>query len=206
VPVIAFYAELLAGERPVAMATSEGHGRWVRDLVRGDVAMIWTPGWRLAHLEAAVPELAGKLAMMPLPRFQPSDARTAVWGSAMLGIPRDTVDVQASWELLAHLAFAGDPSLPQFPGEQRHPFLGELYAGAPVSGLYATLAAEARVEPVTPLGIAAAAHLAAMITRAADAREAGVAGSELEAMAQAWLEAAQRDLERRAEFAAGATP
>ena len=204
-PLLTFYSELLAGPRPVAIPTSEGHGRWVADLMRGDVAMIWTPGWKLPHLEAAVPELNGKLAMMELPRFEPGDARTAVWGGAMLGIPSGASNPEASWKLLVHLAFSGEGHIPAAP-EASLAGVGGLFASQSIAGVYLELSREVRAEPMTPLGIAAAAHLASAISRAADARAAGVSERELDELISAWLAAAQRDLERRAAFAAGGRP
>jgi ABC-type glycerol-3-phosphate transport system substrate-binding protein len=203
-PLLAFYSELLAGERPVAISTSEGHGRWVADLRRGDVAMIWTPGWKLPHLEAAVPELSGKLAMMELPRFVPGDARTAVWGGAMLGIPSGASNPDASWNLLVHAAFSGDGKIPAAPVLSAS--VRGLFGDAPITDLYRELGKEVRPGPMTPLGTAAAAHLAAAVSRAADAREAGVSGKELDELISAWLAASQLDLERRAAFAAGGRP
>ena len=68
------------------------------------------------------PELAGKVRMMPLPRFESGDAPTTTWGGTMVGICRSSPHPQEAWKLLeflylgpeAHRArlAAGDPVLP----------------------------------------------------------------------------------------------
>lgn len=210
-PLIGFCADLLAGERPVAMPTSEGHGRYASELARGEVAMIWTPDWRIAQLEAAAPELAGKLAMMPLPRFEASDARTAVWGGAMLAIPRDAPDSEASWELLKHLAFSDESLAARSATYVLPAYLDALddpandtpiafWGGQPIRRLYAQLAREAPAQRLTPLDIAVSAHLASILSRACDGREQGMTGMALQGELARWLAEAQHDLERRADF------
>ena len=41
--------------------------------------------------------------MMPLPRFDPDDARTASWGGTMIGIPRRAKNPELSWKLIQAL-------------------------------------------------------------------------------------------------------
>ncbi len=214
-PTVAFHAELLAGDTPVAIPTSEGHGRFAGDLVRGDVAMIWTPDWRIEPLESAAPELAGKLAMMPLPPFEPGDARTAPWGGSMLAIPRGVADPDAAFALAERLAASDDalaarrrdayvvPALRNPMMYVRGAGTSPLYGEQPIRRLYAELAAEAGPERVTPLSLAAAAHLAAIVSRSAEARQSGLRGEALEAQINHWLADAQADLLRRARFASG---
>ena len=123
----------------------------------------------------------------------------------MLGIPSGASNPDASWNLLAHMAFAGEGHIPAAP-EASLASVGGLFVNQSITGVYLELSREIRAEPMTPLGTAAAAHLAAAISRAADAREAGVSLRELDELILAWLAAAQRDLERRAAFAAGGRP
>lgn len=210
-PLIGFCADLLAGERPVALPTSEGHARYARELASGEIAMVWAPDWRVEQLEAAAPELAGKLAMMPLPRFEAGDARTATWGGAMLAIPRGAPDPEASWELLKHLAFSDEALAARRTSYVLSSLLDALedpandrpvafWGGQPIRRLFAQLAREAPAQRLTPLDIAVSAHLASILSRACDAREQGMTGGALQAELAWWLVEAQRDLERRADF------
>jgi ABC-type glycerol-3-phosphate transport system substrate-binding protein len=188
---IAFCAELLAGERPVALPTSEGHGRWARDLLRGDVAMVWTPQWRLELLWETAPALEGELAMMPLPRFEPSDAQGVTWGGSVLAIPGGASDPQASWDLLRRLLRAR--SAEESPA-------AALIDG-PVAEVYRELEQQVVPQQVGMLTLAAWGHLAVILSRSVHHLEDGGTADSLRQELAGWLAVAQRDLERRREFA-----
>ncbi|MEM8874097.1 MAG: extracellular solute-binding protein [Planctomycetota bacterium] len=96
---IDFYASLVRDG--VATDASAGPVGWVQDLERGDLGAFLTPDWRIAYLETD--KLRGKLAMRPLPIFEPGDTRTSVWGGTMLGIPADHPDPDAAWAVLKQL-------------------------------------------------------------------------------------------------------
>ena len=210
VDTLAFHAGLTADG--LAGPISDGHGRWARDLARGDVAMLWMPDWRLMYLELSAPELAGKVALMPLPRFDPDDATTAVWGGAMLAIPANARDPEAAWKLLefvaeSDVALAGRRRethiLPPLPGVWLTPAYqveSDYFSGQPVQALYADLAVQARPMPTTPLHLAAYAHLAAIAARSADFRDGGGGDAELRELLPRWLVDAEADLRRRAAF------
>ena len=207
---LVFYAKLIAGG--LAGPTSDGHERWAGDLARGDVAMLWMPDWRVKYLELAAPELAGKLALMPLPKFEPGDAPTAVWGGTMLAIPRGVRDPDAAWDLLKFVA--SDPLvlaaerrassvLPPLPGVWEQPAYqrGDSYfGGQAVNALYAELAAQTRPEPTTPLRLATYGHLAALVSHSTSSLDAGGTVENLRATLPAWIADAEADLARRASF------
>ena len=213
---LAFYAALVAGDAAVAGPTSDGHERWAGDFARGDVAMLWMPDWRVKYLVLAAPDLAGKIGLMPLPRFDAGDAPTAVWGGTMLGIPRGVRDADAAWRLLAFLA--ADPAvlsaerrassvLPPLPGAWASPAYQQpdpYFAGQKINTLYAKLAGQTRPEPVTPLRLATYAHLASLAARASDFLDAGGDVAALRRELPAWLADAEADLRRRAAFYAHA--
>ncbi len=174
---IDFYTALLnAG---LATDASAGPVGWVNDLADGELAMVFTPDWRIAYLDKR-PDLVGKLAMMPLPRFESGDDRTSVWGGTALAIPRGAAEPALSWRLLTHLSF-GDAALaarrrythilPAESASWSSPIWDEphpLYAGQPIGRLYATLAAEVPARRVTPQTPRVSA---ALVARLLDARE-----------------------------------
>ncbi len=95
-------ADLLADG--AAKPTAAGHGRWAADFAAGDVATLWLPDWRSAYLRLSAPQLAGKVALMPLPRWTLDGPPTAGWGATMLAVPAGTPNVDAAIALLTYIA------------------------------------------------------------------------------------------------------
>ncbi len=56
------------------------------------------PDWMCGIWKMHVPRLAGTVKVMPLPAFEPGGRRTSVRGGTMLGIPKDSHDVEKAWE------------------------------------------------------------------------------------------------------------
>ena len=50
-----------------------------------------------------MPQLEGKLALMPLPAWEPGGRRTSVWGGSMLGIARTSPHREEAWEVAREL-------------------------------------------------------------------------------------------------------
>ncbi len=88
VDTVCWYARAAAGPDRIGTDTNPAPGGAAADLAPGDVAALVLADWAVADLERSAPSLAGQLAMVPLPRFGPADARTASWGGTMAGIPR----------------------------------------------------------------------------------------------------------------------
>lgn len=97
------YAQMVAGPGQIGANSSPGPQAWVNEFTTGDLGAFLTPDWRVNYLRLyASKELYGKLAMMPLPRFDPSDARTSTRGGTMVGIPRNAPNPELSWKLIEH--------------------------------------------------------------------------------------------------------
>ncbi len=117
VQTVAFYAQLVAGPRQVAVESAGGAGPWANDIVQGNICAFLTPDWRLSDLRLYAPGLAGTLRMMPLPRFETvdragrhvpdvSDAPTSTWGGTMIGITRSCKRPDDAWKLIEFLDFS----------------------------------------------------------------------------------------------------
>lgn len=205
---VAFYAQLVAGPRRIGVESAGGPGVWARDLIDGNTCALVTPDWKVADLKAYAPGLAGKLRMMPLPVFDPGDARTSTWGGTMAGIPRHAKDPDASWKLIEFM-YLGEEAravrraessiLPPLPEEFDRPEYRRpdpYFGGQPVGAMYAELAAEIPQRFVSPLTVAAQIAVGIVLGRAVDhIRERGAEG--LEAACAAWLEEADRGLRAR---------
>jgi ABC-type glycerol-3-phosphate transport system substrate-binding protein len=105
---LAFYAGMVAGPAAITGGAASGGNLWVREFAEGRICALLMPDWRLAALRRLAPQLEGKLAVMPLPRFSPGDAPTATWGGTALTIPRHARDPAQSWQLLEYLLGSDD--------------------------------------------------------------------------------------------------
>jgi arabinosaccharide transport system substrate-binding protein len=210
---VVFYAQLIAGPRAIGTDASPGVV-WTSDLQRGNVCAAVTPDWRALFIAQYAPDLAGKVRMMPLPKFDDTDAPTSTLGGTMIGIPRQCRRPRDAWKLLEFLCLSPDanrarlaagndviPPIPQYWSEpiyhQPDPFFAD---GQKINELYIWLAAQIPERFVTPYTYEAELALTAVVERAEDyvAEHQGTDG--LEPLCAQWLAEAQDDLQRRIEF------
>jgi arabinosaccharide transport system substrate-binding protein len=71
--------------------------------IRGRAACFFFPDWMCDVWNRELPQMAGRLRLMPLPAWEPGGRRTSVWGGTMLAIPRTTPDPDAAWAFAKHL-------------------------------------------------------------------------------------------------------
>lgn len=204
---VRFAAERLADG--TARPTSAGHARWARDFAAGDVGVLWMPDWRVAYLELAAPELAGKAALMPLPRFSIDDAPTASWGGTMLSIPAGVDDAEAAWKLAKFVAIdpaslAGRrrvtailPALPSAWGEAVTP--SNFWAEPPVE-TYAQLAPLLPETRPSTRDRTAAGLLSLILSQSVDDLDAGLDLTTFDQRLRERLSDAQREVDRRSAF------
>ena len=205
---VAFVAELATVARP----TSRGHGRWAADFVAGDVGALWMPDWRVAYLEEAAPSLAGRVALMPLPRFDAGDADTASWGGTMLAVPTGINDADAAAELARFVATSPEilaararqttilPPLPDRWGAAATD--ADFFANGPARARFAEVAAGVRSPRVDPAFLAAAGHLAVVLN--ATTRDVASGRHDVAERLRRRLASASEDVSRYAERAARA--
>jgi hypothetical protein len=63
----------------------------------GYAVTYFMPDWMCAVWKNELPNMAGKLELIPLPAAEPGGRRTSVWGGTMLGIPKTAEDFEAAW-------------------------------------------------------------------------------------------------------------
>lgn len=205
---VAFYAGLVAGPRKIGSEAAGGMGVFAKDVEAGNLCALLMPDWRVRYVREFAPGIAGKLRMMPLPRFDPGDPPTSTWGGTMVGIPRAARDPEASWRLIEHLYFSEEGLnarltqtniLPPLMEQWTHPAFTEAdpyFGGQKVFALYAELATQVPRRLVTPMTSISAQKLSVVLNRAVDQmRRRG--GEGLEAACREWLVAEARDLENR---------
>lgn len=208
---VAFYAGLVAGPDAIAAAVTPSSTLYVQDLADGHSAALFTPDWRIAYLRTN-PALIGKLAMMPLPRFEPSDAPTASWGGTMVAIPKNTANPQAAWELLKFLQLSPQAMtarashttiLPAIRSAWNDPAWqtpDPLFAGQPIGTLYIELARQLPAQHANPYNLLVAQTLAGVLS-SVELQVGKLSPAELEAYAAGQLAVAQAQLEKLLTFA-----
>lgn len=75
--------------------------------VEGFVVTSFFPDWMCDVWRNEMPQLAGKMKLMPIPAWEKGGRRTSVWGGTMLGIPKTAVrsekDFEELWAFAKHL-------------------------------------------------------------------------------------------------------
>jgi arabinosaccharide transport system substrate-binding protein len=186
---LAFYTRLVAGPRRIGADATPGTAGFVRDLDEGSIAAVMTPDWQVSAIAQYAPDLAGKLRMMPLPRFDPNhDSPTSTWGGTMIGIPRQCRDPDAAWRLLKYLYLSPDGLDAQRQVTGILPAVRSawsvaptpddlIYGGQSIQKLYIDMANQIPEQYVTPFTPLAQNELAYVLTRSvAYERASGDAG------------------------------
>ena len=61
------------------------------------------PDWLAGIYKSDLPQLGGKLKLMPLPAWEPGGRRTSVIGGTMIGVPKAAGDFEAAWRAAKYL-------------------------------------------------------------------------------------------------------
>jgi arabinosaccharide transport system substrate-binding protein len=205
---LAFYAQLVAGPNQIASDAGGGSGVWTTDVLQGNLCSFLMPDWHVSDIREFAPQLAGKLRMMPLPKFDPTDAPTSTWGGTMIAITRNSQHHDDAWKLIQFLYLSRTGldaqlkvtdilppvtdwwTLPVF--HRSDPFFG----GQKIDELYINLAHDLPARYVTPVSPIAEAALSVVVDRAINYVE-NYGTDGLEAHCQTWLDFVAADLQRR---------
>lgn len=209
---LAFYAQCVAGPKQISGESAGGEGPFSRDLLAGDLCVFFSADWRLRDLQRYGGDaMRGKLRLMPLPRFESTDAPTATWGGTMIAILKTSPHKQEAWNLIQQLYFSPQairssiaggyilPPLPRAWADAKAEPPDAYFSNQRVGTLLADLAAQIPRRYVTPASTLAGVYLVAVLWKATDYLEQH--GSDgLQAACQEWLNEAAADLQRRVDF------
>ncbi|MBI5865235.1 MAG: extracellular solute-binding protein [Planctomycetes bacterium] len=177
-------------------------------LLDGYVIASFVPDWMCNIWRNEIPQLAGKVKLMPLPAWKPGGRRTSVWGGTMLGISRTAANQEALWEFAKYLYLSpisarelytkGDIVTP-VRSLWSDPVFDQpdaYFSGQAKGRMYIELAPHVPVRHSSPFGAIAADRLqTAAISVAAYARRApGATRAELLSEARRALAVAQADV------------
>ncbi|HVT87911.1 MAG TPA: extracellular solute-binding protein [Tepidisphaeraceae bacterium] len=205
---LAYYAQLVAGPTRIGWEGSTNRGAWVNDIVEGNLCAFFTPDWRIYDLQTYGSQLHGKLQMMPLPRFEPSDAPTSTWGGTMIAITRQSRSHDDAWKLLEFLYLSQTgheagmqftttiPPVMEWWNNAAYHQSDAFFGGQKINELYVDLARQIPPRYVNPATLIAQIQLSVVLNLATNYVESqGIDG--LEQACQKWLDFAASDLKAR---------
>jgi len=208
---VRFYAELVAGKDKIGADFNPAPGQAFRDMFSGDICAMITPDWQAGYMKQYGADLNGKVAMMPLPRFDPDDARTASWGGTMIGIPRRAKNPELSWKLIQALYLDHEaidyrrktnsilPPIRKYWNDEIYQRPDPFFSGQQVDRMYIDLANELPPRYATPFTAVATGLLSDVLNKAvARIDDGNTAG--LDDDIKRWLDEAAKDLRRRIKF------
>jgi len=209
---LAFYAQLVAGKKKVTQQSSQGIGAFTRDLTEGSLCSFIAPDWRVTYIKRYGAAVTGKMRMMPMPVFEPTDSPTSTWGGTMMGFPRSCKNPDLAWKLMEFLYFSEEGMkqrresteiLPPIKPMWADPFYHQAdpyFGGQKASELYIELAPKIPPRYVSFASpVATLALNEALIRATAYVEEHGdhVDQQELEANCRKWLADSAADLRTR---------
>lgn len=103
VQTLMWWLPLVAGDEAIAVNFGSWGAPFFRGLEQGDYLMVIAPDWRTSGIERNLPQLSGRMRLMPLPSFEPGGRRTSTWGGTMLGITTAASDPGLAFALAMHL-------------------------------------------------------------------------------------------------------
>jgi arabinosaccharide transport system substrate-binding protein len=164
--VIRWYVQQTHG--PTKIAYDAGMDQpMLKVMTDGLVLFYIAPDWRSGVYEHDLPGLKGKMALMPMPAWEPGGRRTTVWGGTGLVIARQTQHPDLAWDLAQFLYFDPREGGERFSGTNIVPVLKDewnlpeldapnpYYSNQRIGRMYADLAASTPPHYVTALSTVA---------------------------------------------------
>jgi len=213
-------AELLAevlswclGERRFCADINEWTNAGHAQTIEGYALAFLMPDWMCGIWMEQMPQLSGKVKLMPMPAFEPGGLRTSVRGGSMMGIPKTSEDVEAAWSFARDLYLSPELSRRLFETNgiitpvKEHwslPFFDEpqaFFSGQATGRLFIEQAPNVPARPASPYYRTALLRLQdAAVGVAEKARSTGKSTpEELLPLTREALEQAQASVERQME-------
>ncbi|MEA2711082.1 MAG: arabinooligosaccharide transport system substrate-binding protein [Phycisphaerales bacterium] len=209
---LAFYAQLVAGNKKVTAQSSQGIGAFMKDVTEGSLCSFVTPDWRVTYIKRYGAAVSGKMRLMPMPVFDPSDAPTSTWGGTMMGITKACENPDLAWKLMEHLYFSKPgmkarqesseilPPITTMWNEPVYHAPDPYFGNQKASELYIELAPKIPARYVTFASQVATLELNQALVRATEyvkAHKDDLDERELEGNCRKWLATSAADLRRR---------
>jgi arabinosaccharide transport system substrate-binding protein len=167
VDTIVWYIHQLFGPEPIAYDCSGVSGQvggavFGKHLIDGRALFYIAPDWRTYTVEMEVPQVKGKMKLLPLPAWKKGGSRTSVWGGSGVAITRATKNPELAWKLAKTLYFDRKELGKRFKATNILPALKDAwdlpefnepnaaFGGQKLGAMYAALAPEAPADWSTP--------------------------------------------------------
>lgn len=209
--VIATMATWVAGPDRIAADVPEFSAAGNKLKLDGYVVAALMPDWLSNIWRQQLPELSGKLKLMPLPAWEPGGRRTSVWGGTMLGIPKSAENPDELWQYAKRLYLSPELSRSLYTeGDIISPVRAhwddpiydapdEFYGGQPKGRMYIDLAPDVPRRTSSPFNKMALERVQDALIRLSREVEADPALTDaaLEARALELLRAAEDEVRAR---------
>jgi arabinosaccharide transport system substrate-binding protein len=106
--VLATVVSWTTGPNRIAVNAPEFDAAGNKMRLDGTVLFSFMPDWLTGAWRQDLPQLAGKVKLMPLPAWEPGGRRTTVMGGTMLGIPKRVQDFASAWRYAKNLYLSPD--------------------------------------------------------------------------------------------------
>jgi arabinosaccharide transport system substrate-binding protein len=106
--VLATVVSWTTGPNRIAVNAPEFDAAGNKMRLDGTVLFSFMPDWLTGAWRQDLPQLAGKVKLMPLPAWDKGGRRTTVMGGTMLGIPKRTKDFASAWRYAKNLYLSLD--------------------------------------------------------------------------------------------------
>jgi arabinosaccharide transport system substrate-binding protein len=159
--VVCWYVRQIQGPGRIAFPCG-GRQTLAKAQIDGLCLFYFCPDWRTKQFENDVPELAGKMSLMPVPAWEPGGVRTTTWGGTGLAFTRPCRNVDLAWKLAMYLyydlnqtgpRFAATNILPPLKAAWKQPQFDApnlFYSGLHLGTAYAQLATQVPQEQSSP--------------------------------------------------------
>jgi len=173
-----WYIPLVAGPSRIGIDIGGGD-IFTRSVEEGYFLSFTCPDWRSKFVEGEIPRMAGRMALMPLPAFEPGGRRTTTWGGTMIGVTKKCRNKKLALQLAAHLyldreelaeRFRELNILPPLKDAWNHPAYNEprpYWSSQPIGALYARLAVHVPPQYTSPFIEVAKAEMGQVVAACA---------------------------------------
>jgi arabinosaccharide transport system substrate-binding protein len=179
VATMLWYLEQTRGKNRIAYECGWGQSL-MKAMTDGLALFYMAPDWRSYVTQQEVPNLRGKMKLLPLPAWEKGGRRTSVWGGTGLSITKASKRQELAWELAKTLyldkpdlarRFADTNILPPFKDAWDMPEFhrqNPYFSNQPVGAMYAALAPSTPPVYATPYYELATGKLNEAFLRAAE--------------------------------------
>ena len=106
--VLVRLARWVCGPDRIAVDAPEFIAAGNRMRLDGVVVCSFAPDWLVGVWRQDLPQLTGKVRLMPLPAWQTNGRHTSVWGGSMMGIAKTCPDFETAWNFTKQLYLSDD--------------------------------------------------------------------------------------------------